>query len=675
MTTVNATNSVPGFDMYDTGLVRWSGTLLYPAIDGSTAFGYTANDDGEGTFAPQNINIYGNGNFTFDGSDNPTGGDAYAININFDNNPNVGGIDGSLDVSIVADSGVTWPLTFVMPAGTNDILAADLFWMPLLAGNDTIFAPSLGYATIAGDGRWFGGMEGATGNDTFSVTGAVSLFPRDTIIGTALVGDVLNVGQSGILHGGADSFTLDGVSLYAVYGDAYSMSQSTRVIGGNDAIVSNTTSQALGVIDELRLRLIGDVRETVGRVDGGNDTITGSDSADVNDFIVGDVYWAITSAPPGWLINGGHDRLMGRGGNDRLVGDVERATFGPNGDVVVGGNDSLYGGAGDDQLYGDVFTHTGLAQYVNIVGGNDLLDGGAGRDTMFGGGGNDAYVFDDIGDQANEIEGSGIDTVYSAIDADLNASSIVGDIENLTLIGTAILGTGNGLGNVIIGNGTANILRGMAGDDFLRGGAGKDHLIGGGGSNDYADYGDKTKSVSVTLKGSHDASVKVGGKTEDKIKGIEHLVGGTRADKLCGDGHANALLGGNGRDTITGGGGRDTLTGGNGADQLYGNGGRDAFVFSSALSAADSLRDFKHNTDIIALDDAIFGAVGPTLGKGEFFARAGAARAHDANDRIVYNKSNGWLYFDDDGKGGHAAVHFATLTGHPTLDHLDFAIV
>ncbi|HYD06803.1 MAG TPA: calcium-binding protein, partial [Reyranella sp.] len=92
-------------------------------------------------------------------------------------------------------------------------------------------------------------------------------------------------------------------------------------------------------------------------------------------------------------------------------------------------------------------------------------------------------------------------------------------------------------------------------------------------------------------------------------------------------------------------------------------------------SNVDTISDFKHDTDVIQLENSVFKTIGPTLEAGEFFAKRGATKAHDADDRIVYDKSTGKLYYDDDGKGGHAAVHFATLSNKPTLDHGDFAIV
>ena len=48
------------------------------------------------------------------------------------------------------------------------------------------------------------------------------------------------------------------------------------------------------------------------------------------------------------------------------------------------------------------------------------------------------------------------------------------NLENLTLTGAAVNGTGNTLANTIIGNGAANDLRGIGGADTLNGGGGAD---------------------------------------------------------------------------------------------------------------------------------------------------------------------------------------------------------
>jgi Ca2+-binding RTX toxin-like protein len=128
-----------------------------------------------------------------------------------------------------------------------------------------------------------------------------------------------------------------------------------------------------------------------------------------------------------------------------------------------------------------------------------------------------------------------------------------------------------------------------------------------------------------------------------------------------------------------GGGGADTLIGGAGRDQLTGGAAADRFVFNTALAKpnVDTITSFTHDLDLVALDDAIFARIGPSLQKVEFFAAAGATKAHDKDDRIIYDKQSGKLFYDDDGNkaGGHAAIHFATLANKPVLDHGDFTIV
>ena len=57
---------------------------------------------------------------------------------------------------------------------------------------------------------------------------------------------------------------------------------------------------------------------------------------------------------------------------------------------------------------------------------------------------------------------------------------------------------------------------------------------------------------------------------------------------------------------------------------------------------------------------------------GEF--HAGAA-AHDANDHIIYNAKTGALFYDADGTGGIAAVQFAKVSGHHSLNHSDFLVI
>jgi Ca2+-binding RTX toxin-like protein len=49
--------------------------------------------------------------------------------------------------------------------------------------------------------------------------------------------------------------------------------------------------------------------------------------------------------------------------------------------------------------------------------------------------------------------------------------------------------------------------------------------------------------------------------------------------------------------------------------------------------------------------------------------------AHDANDRVVYNKATGALLYDADGSGRAAPLHFATVGKDLKMTCADFFVV
>lgn len=173
--------------------------------------------------------------------------------------------------------------------------------------------------------------------------------------------------------------------------------------------------------------------------------------------------------------------------------------------------------------------------------------------------------------------------------------------------------------------------------------------------------------------------------------GDDTLTGADGADLLYGLGGDDLLSGGRnndrlygalGDDRLSGGAGNDKLYGGAGLDTLTGSTGRDWFVFDVAPTAenADVIRDFSHSQrDKIVLSLADFDGFAATGGitADQFRAGAGVTTAQDAEDRIIYNTSNGALYYDADGAGGEAAVQFATIANYAKagLVYSDFAIV
>lgn len=216
------------------------------------------------------------------------------------------------------------------------------------------------------------------------------------------------------------------------------------------------------------------------------------------------------------------------------------------------------GTTGDDTL-------TGLAGRDLLVGlaGNDTLDGLAGADQMEGGLGADLYIVDDVDDVIIET-GAGIDSVESSVDYTLSAS-----VENLTLTGGALVGTGNTGNNTITGNALDNTLIGGKGNDRLIGGLGSDLYIvdatgdvvdeAGGGGVDTVEA-----SASFTLS----AGVEI-----LKLTGKVGLIGTGSIDN-------NTITGNDGVNTLKGMGGADTLDGGLGLDKLFGGAGDDVYMIS-----------------------------------------------------------------------------------------------
>ena len=93
----------------------------------------------------------------------------------------------------------------------------------------------------------------------------------------------------------------------------------------------------------------------------------------------------------------------------------------------------------------------------------------------------------------------------------------------------------------------------------------------------------------------------------------------------------------------------------------------------SGKANVDTLTDFSASVDTIRLDHNIFDAFAPGALADNAFVIGN--KAHDANDRIIYNDKNGKLFFDADGKGGEHQVLFARLDHHLDLSHSDFLIV
>jgi Ca2+-binding RTX toxin-like protein len=282
---------------------------------------------------------------------------------------------------------------------------------------------------------------------------------------------------------------------------------------------------------------------------------------------------------------------------------------------------------------------------------------------------------------------------YSQIVADVVPppdGSIVGTNQADPITGIQIAEVFYGLGgnDVIFANAGNDTVYGGAGNDTLNGGAGRDFLIGGGGSDTYVvnSGGDVVveavgagmdliqSSVSIALLAANVEKLTLTGAA------VISATGNKLANTITGNAAANPLSGSGGNDALRGLGGNDVLRGGAGRDTLTGGAGLDKYDFNSALNATtnvDTITAYSLADDLIRLDDDIFTTL--TLGNlpgTAFYGAPGATAAHDSSDRIIYNSTNGNLYYDADGTGeASTAILFATLGGAANIVATDFLII
>jgi Ca2+-binding RTX toxin-like protein len=299
---------------------------------------------------------------------------------------------------------------------------------------------------------------------------------------------------------------------------------------------------------------------------------------------------------------------------------------------------------------------------INAGGGNDVISLKGGYHYANGGTDNDTYIINNVTDTITEDSNAGIDNVQSSI-----SYTLANNFENLTLTGkTAINGTGNDLDNTLTGNAAANV---------LNGGGGNDAMIGGKGNDTY--YVDATADVvSEAANAGTDAII-----TTLSTYSISAL---TNIENLNYSGSSDAILTGNALvNTLTGSSGNDALTGGLGNDILTGGSGADSFVFDTVANASknkDTITDFVSGVDHIKFSKVIFTGLGAVVGNltsDQFWSGAGVTKAHDLDDRIIYNSTTGALYYDADGNGKGASVQVAIIgtSMHPSVAYNDIQIV
>ncbi|HEX8669146.1 MAG TPA: calcium-binding protein [Allosphingosinicella sp.] len=566
-------------------------------------------------------------------------------------------------------------------------------------GKDSVYG-GLGLDTLygeSGDDLLDGGaggdtMYGGLGNDSYYVDTGDDVVSEDGGDGT----DTVFSTRSWILGAGFENLTLIGSGNVKATGN-----EGANVLTGNDRF---NKMQGLGGDDTIDGRggddliLGGNGADTLNGGEG-NDTIDGGTGADTIDGGAGSdsvlyreetgaVVVTLTGATPALVTIGGvaQDTLVrvenvdGGKGDDQLTGDAEinvlRGAEGNDHLTAIGGWDQLYGGLGDDL-------------FTVVDGGGNVFDGGTGyspgdeldyrnaasapttivvNSTAIAGFSN-AQTDRIYGmDKVFLEESTTVDLIFGPAPADRDDNGgfyrtffIGGDVatvdlsrmdmqidysfwENSGLI--AKVGRILDLPEIVIGSAFSDLLNNGASTTSItfRGGGGSDSITGGRASGDI-------------------------------------LEGGTGDDWIASGGGADSLFGQEGNDTLNNtpkddAGGITYLHGGDGMDTLVGSSSEiEYYVFDTALDAATNVDTITklRSEDQIVLDDAVFTALSDgALAAGQF--RTGSA-ATDGDDRIIYDRNTGNLYYDADGVGGAAQIHFATLTGSPILTAADFVVV
>jgi Ca2+-binding RTX toxin-like protein len=327
-----------------------------------------------------------------------------------------------------------------------------------------------------------------------------------------------------------------------------------------------------------------------------------------------------------------------------------------------------------------------------VATGSDFV-GTRFNDTFIAGSGNDRFTGNGGFDTASYAGASG------AVVVDLrftDSQNVGGGMGTDLLNGIGGL-TGSGYGDQFSGNSGANVLAGLGGNDTLNGndggdtldgGAGTDTLNGGLGNDTYvlADGNDVVQDTGGTdlVTSTITRSLLAGGLTTIEnltlLAGNINGTGNNLNNLISGSAGVNVLTGGVGADTLRGLAGNDVLIGGLGIDVLTGGLNNDVFQFSAPLDIAhrDAISDFTNvsgNNDSFQLANAVMTKLGAGVhALNPAFFRAGTA-ALDANDYVIYNKTNGALSYDSNGNAAGGVTLLATLTTKPTLTAADFLVI
>ncbi|MET0427788.1 MAG: cadherin domain-containing protein, partial [Microvirga sp.] len=406
----------------------------------------------------------------------------------------------------------------------------------------------------------------------------------------------------------------------------------------------------------------------------------------------------------------GDDTLDGAFGDDRLDGgaglDTARFSGSLGATVDLSKTGAQGTGYGTDTLVGIENLEGGSG--ADSLAGNDganRLVGGAGNDTLAGGGGNDTL---EGGTGQNTARFSGAKAEYAVTGDGANASvtDLAGRDGQDTLKDVRLLQFTDGIVALRNGAPTDVFLSTTSVLESAAPGATVATIFGTDPDNDIISYtlvadagglfslnGSKlvlTRSLDYETAKLHAVTVVARdpyGATSTKTLTLTvrnvvetaplQLKGTAAGETLSGESGNDLLQGFGGNDYLYGEAGNDILRGGAGNDVVFGGAGRDEFVLDTRPNArrnVDSFVDFAKGQDRIDLVKSIFKAIGRKGGLAKDAFHPGN-HAADAQDRILYDRKSGGLFYDPDGTGHAAAIQIAALQKNLKLSHKDFFVI
>ena len=376
---------------------------------------------------------------------------------------------------------------------------------------------------------------------------------------------------------------------------------------------------------------------------------TGSSGDDSINFTSGNNFVLSGSGNDTVTTGSGNNTIYGGDGNDKIT--------------TSSGNDTIVGDDGDDE--------------ITTGSGVDVITGGAGNDTLNGSYGKDTYIFN-RGDGKDTIieygyttdvdtlkfgEGITVDDIVAKISGDHIILALKEDGKAFDELSDKITlqywyyNANYRMETIAFSDGTI-----LTNNEIIT------NLLATDG-NDII----KSAEIALTL------DVKSGDDIVTITNNLANTIyGGSGNDTVTTGSGNNTIYGDSGNDTITTGSGNDTIYGGDGNDVIATGGGADIVVLNS-IEGYDSVLDFSVSQDKFQLDSTIFESLvnlQGVLSVDNISFEANTTVAKDENDYIIYNQTNGNIFYDADGSGSLcAAILIADVTNNLALNNTQFVVI